>query len=215
MAPKRDESPVAVVTGGSRGIGASVARMLAEGGYRVVLTYNTHAFEAEEVVRSIREYGEDAIAVKVDCTNASEVAVLAKHPWCQSGISSLVLNHRVYERWPASQVSPERMSETVEINFLSAHQVWWELDCLMVEGASFVAIGSQLGRDPIATLACEPFATACDRIAIRVTADRSGLHPQECRPSHRRCSVGVPTQGEAQEGRPEEEEQQGRAVPES
>ena len=145
MAPKRDESPVAVVTGGSRGIGASVARMFAEGGYRIVLTYNTHAFEAEEVVRSIREYGEDAIAVKVDCTNASEVAVLAKHPWCQSGISSLVLNHGVYERWPASQVSPERMSETVEINFLSAHQVWWELDCLMVEGASVVAIGSQLG----------------------------------------------------------------------
>ena len=144
MGPKMVDSPVAVVTGGSCGIGASVAKKLAALGHRIILTYNTHAFEAEEVVRSIREDEGDAIAVKVDSTNASEITLLAKHPWCKSGICALVLNHGTYERWPASQVDPDRMSKTLEINFLSSHRIWWELNPQIVDGASIIVIGSQL-----------------------------------------------------------------------
>ncbi len=145
MGPKGAESTVAIVTGGSRGIGAAVSRRLASNGHCIILTYNTHAFEAEEVVRTIREGGGDAVAVKVNCSDASEVAVLSKHPWCEYGISALVLNHGMYERWPASQVDPDRMARTIEVNFLSGHRIWWELNTKIIEGASIVAIGSQLG----------------------------------------------------------------------
>ena len=56
--------PVALITGGGRGIGAATAKRLAADGYDVLLTYNTSSKPAEMVVDEIRERGDDALAVK-------------------------------------------------------------------------------------------------------------------------------------------------------
>ena len=68
--------PVALITGGGRGIGAATAKRLAADGYDVLLTYNTSSKPAEMVVDEIRERGDDALAVKVDCANSGEVGLL-------------------------------------------------------------------------------------------------------------------------------------------
>lgn len=59
----------AIVTGGSRGIGAAIAKRLAADGAHVVLTYHSSPDAAEAVVKSIRDAGGSAVAVQADASN--------------------------------------------------------------------------------------------------------------------------------------------------
>jgi 3-oxoacyl-[acyl-carrier protein] reductase len=66
------EQKIAIVTGGSRGIGRAIAVDLAAHGYRTVITYKANDDAAEETLRLIREAGGSAEAVKFDVGNAAE-----------------------------------------------------------------------------------------------------------------------------------------------
>lgn len=65
---------VALVTGGSRGIGAATALVLAERGFRVVVNYHASAPEAEEVVAAISAAGGEAMPIQADVTETGDVA---------------------------------------------------------------------------------------------------------------------------------------------
>jgi 3-oxoacyl-[acyl-carrier protein] reductase len=62
------EGKVAIVTGGSRGIGAGIAKELGKRGAKVVITYASSSVEADEVVQTIKRTS-DAIAVQADCVD--------------------------------------------------------------------------------------------------------------------------------------------------
>mgnify|MGYP001576254322 FL=1 len=66
------EQKIAVVTGGSRGIGRAIAVELAAHGYQIVITYKNNDEAAAETLRLIREAGGSAEAVKFDVGNAAE-----------------------------------------------------------------------------------------------------------------------------------------------
>lgn len=137
--------PVALITGGGRGIGAATAKRLAADGYDVLLTYNTSSKPAEMVVDEIRERGDDALAVKVDCANTGEVGLLGIHPWMARGIDVLVLNHGAYDRVAASDMSMEDLRRTMLVNFEGAVAVWKAVQVHLTPHARIVAVGSQLG----------------------------------------------------------------------
>jgi len=65
---------VSLVTGGSRGIGAATASVLAERGFRVVVNYRASAPEAEEVVAAISAAGGEAVAIQADVAAPGDVA---------------------------------------------------------------------------------------------------------------------------------------------
>ena len=67
---------VALVTGGSRGIGRAIAERLGRDGARVVLTYVASAAQAEQVVSAITKSGGEAVAVRADMTNLTEVGAM-------------------------------------------------------------------------------------------------------------------------------------------
>ena len=69
------EQPIAVVTGGSRGIGRAIAVELASHGYEVMITYKANDEAAAETLRLIREAGADGEALKFDVGNAGETEV--------------------------------------------------------------------------------------------------------------------------------------------
>lgn len=70
------EQRVAIVTGGSRGIGRQVARQLAEDGFAVVVGYAGNKEAAEEVVRTVEATGGSAVAARADVGDETEVAAL-------------------------------------------------------------------------------------------------------------------------------------------
>ena len=143
--PSSMTRPVALITGGGRGIGAATAKRLAADGYDVLLTYNTSSKPAEMVVDEIRERGDDALAVKVDCANTGEVGLLGIHPWMARGIDVLVLNHGAYDRIAASDMSMEDLRRTMLVNFEGAVAVWKAVQVHLTPHARIVAVGSQLG----------------------------------------------------------------------
>jgi 3-oxoacyl-[acyl-carrier protein] reductase len=67
------EGKIALVTGGSRGIGAGIAKRLAADGAKVAITYTKGADAAASVVKEIERAGGKAIAIQADATNAEAV----------------------------------------------------------------------------------------------------------------------------------------------
>ncbi len=70
---------VAVVTGGSRGIGAAIAKRLAADGASVAITYTKGADAAASVVQAIERGGGKGIAIQADATDAKAVKVRGGH----------------------------------------------------------------------------------------------------------------------------------------
>jgi NAD(P)-dependent dehydrogenase (short-subunit alcohol dehydrogenase family) len=66
-------SKVMLVTGGSRGIGAAVAKLAARRGYAVAVNYRTHADAADAVVAEIRREGGQALAIQADVSQEDQV----------------------------------------------------------------------------------------------------------------------------------------------
>src|SRR5215207_6778321 len=85
--------PAALVTGGSRGIGAATSVALAERGFDVVLTYRNKAARAEEVASAARAHGARVLPVGVDITKPAELGWLFRGIARWSGrLDLIVLN---------------------------------------------------------------------------------------------------------------------------
>ncbi|MDP7001821.1 MAG: SDR family NAD(P)-dependent oxidoreductase [Candidatus Poseidoniaceae archaeon] len=140
---------LAVVTGGGKGIGAAASQRLAADGYRVLLTYHSSSQAAEVVVEKIRSAGGDAFAVRVDCSDVSEVYLLSDHPWIKDdtagSVEVLVLNHGRYDRMATDELTPEHLKRTMDTNFTGAYHVWNALSSHLSSTARIVVVGSQLG----------------------------------------------------------------------
>ena len=137
--------PVALITGGGRGIGAAISDRLAADGYAVLLTYNQSPKPAEMIVDAIRERGDDALAVKVYCADSGEVGLLGQHPWMARKIDVLVLNHGIYNRIEGHKMTMDDLDTTMKTNFEGAVAVWKAVQPHLSEEARMVVVGSQLG----------------------------------------------------------------------
>ena len=69
-------APIMLITGGSRGIGAATALAAAQAGYAVAVNYHSNSLAADEVVRSIRESGGQAIALQADVSREDDVMAM-------------------------------------------------------------------------------------------------------------------------------------------
>ena len=69
-------APILLVTGGSRGIGAATALAAAQAGYAVAVNYQSNSLAADEVVRTIRDGGGQAMALQADVSHEDEVLAM-------------------------------------------------------------------------------------------------------------------------------------------
>src|SRR5712675_2466292 len=99
---------VALVTGGSRGIGAAIAKRLAADGAAVALTYGASPAKADEVALSIEAAGGKALAIKADAADTETVRLaVAKTIGAFGGFDILVNNAGVGIIAPIEQFSME------------------------------------------------------------------------------------------------------------
>jgi 3-oxoacyl-[acyl-carrier protein] reductase len=84
---------VAVVTGGSRGIGRAIALRLAKGGASVVVNYHSNQNAADEVVQQIKALGSQAIAVRTDVSQTTEAQTLIDTAKKQFGRIDILVNN--------------------------------------------------------------------------------------------------------------------------
>src|SRR4051794_20894034 len=83
----------AIVTGASRGIGAAVARRLAQDGFRVVVNYSSGAAEADSLVGAIAQAGGSAVAVQADVSDPVAVRGLFDHAEAELGGIDVLVNN--------------------------------------------------------------------------------------------------------------------------
>ena len=113
------EDKVAVVTGGSKGIGASIAKHLATEGAAVVVNYASSRADADRVVAEITREGGRAIAVQADLARPTDITRLFSETVDAFGrLDILVNNAGVYEFQPLENITEEHFHRQFNVNVL-------------------------------------------------------------------------------------------------
>ncbi len=114
---KKLEGKVALVTGGSRGIGAAIALRLAADGATVALTYSNSKDAADKLVKEIEALGAKAIAVKANVDSEADSANLVKEIGKSFGkIDILVNNAGVFDGGPIDAVDLKQYDKIFNVN---------------------------------------------------------------------------------------------------
>ncbi len=144
---------VAVVTGASKGIGASIAEHLAAAGAAVVVNYSSSKTGAESVVKKIVDAGGKAIAVQADVSKQADVTRLFAETKAAYGkLDILVNNAGIYEFAPIEAVTPEHFHKQFDLNVIGLLLTTQEaIKLIGPGGGSIINISSVVGPMPAAT----------------------------------------------------------------
>ena len=116
-----DSGKVAIVTGGSRGIGRAAALKLGAAGYTVVVNYTANEAAANEVVKAIAAAGGKAVAVKGDVAKEADILALFEAAGKLGPLKVLVNNAGVMDQQNRlDEMSTERIRRILDINLLGS-----------------------------------------------------------------------------------------------
>jgi len=149
---------VALIQGGSRGIGAAIVKRLAAEGAAVAFTYVSSAAKAEELQNSITAAGGKALAIKADSADADAIrnAVEATAK-AFGGLDILVNNAGVLAMAPLDEFKLEDFDQTLAINVRSVFIATQAAARHMTEGGRVINIGST-NADRVPFAGAAPYA---------------------------------------------------------
>ncbi len=138
---------IALVTGGSRGIGAGIAKRLAADGASVAITYTQGADAAAQVVNAIETAGSKAIAIQADATNAKAVqAAIEQTVSVFGGLDILVNNAGTAIPKPFEESTLEEMDRVIDINLRGVFIATQAALKHLPDGGRIITIGSCVGE---------------------------------------------------------------------
>lgn len=115
--PMKLAGRIAVITGGSRGIGRAVAERLADMGASIVVNYVSDRRAADDVVRSAQSRGVEAMSVQADVSDLKEAARLIDNTIARfKSVDILICNAGIWEGAPIDQMPEQTWDRTIEIN---------------------------------------------------------------------------------------------------
>jgi 3-oxoacyl-[acyl-carrier protein] reductase len=138
---------VALVTGGSRGIGAAIAKRLAADGAKVAITYSKGADAAASVVSAIGQAGGEAIAIQADAAETGAVqGAVEKTVAAFGGIDVLVNNAGTAIPKTFEETTLEEMDRVIDINVRGTLAATQAALKHMKRGGRIIMIGSCVGE---------------------------------------------------------------------
>ncbi len=171
------KNKVAIITGASKGIGASIAIHFAEEGAKVVVNYASSKDDAEKVVQTITDNGGTAIAVKADVSKLEEVNNLFEETKKAFGsLDILVNNAGIYNYFPIEQLTEDAFHQQFNINVLgSLFTIQASLNTFGEKGGNIINISSGASRLPLPTGAVySATKAALDAITVSLSKEFTG-----------------------------------------
>lgn len=153
METKNRTSKIVLVTGGSRGIGKSIALNAAARGIGVILTYNSNAEQGQAVADTIKANGGKAVALQLDSSQtgsfeafAEEVLQVLRKEWGRDNFDYLVNNAGISQRTLIKDTTEDMFDELVNVNFKGVFFLTQKLIPIMIDGGQVINISSGLAR---------------------------------------------------------------------
>ncbi|GAB3567103.1 SDR family oxidoreductase [Spirosoma luteolum] len=147
------EQKIALVTGGSRGLGKDMALRLADRGIDVLLTYNSQQADAEAVVAQIQAKGQRAAALQLNTGQTTtfdgfyeQVNATLQQTFGASSFNFLINNAGIGMYVPFAQVSEDQFDELMNVHFKGVYFLTQKALPLLTDGGRIINISSGLTR---------------------------------------------------------------------
>jgi NAD(P)-dependent dehydrogenase (short-subunit alcohol dehydrogenase family) len=144
---------IALITGGSRGLGKSTALHLAAKGHGVIITYNSKKEEAEAVVREIEKSGQKAVALQLNVgdtssfkTFAEKISSILKEKWDTDKFDFLINNAGIGATIPFEKVTEEDFDNFYSIHLKGVYFLTQKLLPLIKDGGRIINLSSGTTR---------------------------------------------------------------------
>lgn len=148
---KKLENKVAIVTGASKGIGASIAKHFAAAGAKVVVDYAFSKEAADKVVKAITDNGGTAIAVQADVSKEADVTRLFEETVKSFGSLDILVNNAVAQGYaPIEKISADAFYQSYSVNVLGPiFTIQAALELFGDRGGNIINISSGASKYPL------------------------------------------------------------------
>jgi 3-oxoacyl-[acyl-carrier protein] reductase len=148
---KKLEGKIALITGGSRGIGAAIAKRLAADGASVAFTYAKDSSAASAVVKAIERAGGKAVAIRADAANVEAVRGAVEKTFATFGRLDVLVNSAgTAIPKPFEETTLEEMDRVIDINLRGVLVTTQAALKHMNDGGRIIMIGSAVGERAVA-----------------------------------------------------------------
>jgi NAD(P)-dependent dehydrogenase (short-subunit alcohol dehydrogenase family) len=161
------KTPIALITGGSRGLGRATALALADAGVRVVITYRTSAAEAREVVAEIESRGSRGAALELDTRDVASFAAFVDSLRAElpDGTFDILVNNAGTGLYSLLQDTTEaELDEVFAVHVKGPFFLTQALEPLLADGGRIVNVSSALTR--MAFARSGPYASAKGAVEV-------------------------------------------------